>query len=337
MIGILIKNNGRTLFTGLPKETEKLEKQLSGIGLNVPMQAVNLSNHNDIGYELEIYAQSQIDMEVASRIILHDNIGQLNDLMLYISQGDADKMYDRICESHAETISDLYNELTTPPELETTDKLIIRTTLNYKANFYEPADCIVEKAISVSHEEYSALINITDNCYDFIAENQECMYYDKDNNSHCLLIYDEESGDGILINADGCNFAKYSAFIPHAKEMIEQHKLELSGLKTVKAPITDNEKRLLETISSVADRIATFAHLGHKNFTIEDVLRDLDCDFDDIKGMIRDSAAELLRVKPDILSVAVSSLDVPFQPEISVKTEETQNMTVDEEISGLSL
>ncbi len=179
MIGILIKNNEKTLFTGLPKETEKLEKQLAGIGLNVPLQEVNLSNHNDIGYELEIYAQSQIDMEVASRIILHDNIGQLNDLMLYISQGDSDKMNDRICESHAETISDLYSELTTPPEIETTDKLVIRTTMNYKANFYEPADCIVEKAIAIPHEEYSALINITDNCYDFIADNQECMYYDR--------------------------------------------------------------------------------------------------------------------------------------------------------------
>ena len=141
MIGILIKNNEKTLFTGLPKETEKLEKQLAGIGLNVPLHSINLSNHNDIGYEIEIYAQSPIDMEVASRIILHDNIGQLNDLMLYISQGDADKMYDRICESHAESISDLYNELTTPPEIETTDKLVIKTALNYKVTDYELTDC----------------------------------------------------------------------------------------------------------------------------------------------------------------------------------------------------
>ncbi|WP_295091047.1 sigma factor-like helix-turn-helix DNA-binding protein [Ruminococcus sp.] len=154
MIGILINNNGKTLFTALPKETEKLEKQLAGIGLNVPMQEVNLSNHNDIGYELEIYAQSQIDMEIASRIILHDNIRQLNDLMLYISQGDADKMYDKICESHAETIADLYNELTTPPEIETTDKLVIRTTMNYNANFYEPADCIVEKVSAVMRKAF---------------------------------------------------------------------------------------------------------------------------------------------------------------------------------------
>ena len=108
-------------------------------------------------------------------------------------------------------------------------------------------------------------------------------------------------------------------------------------LQTVKAPITESEKRLLDTISRLADRIATFAHLGYKDFTIDDVLKEIDCDFEDIKGMIRDSAAELLRAKPDISSVEVSSLDIPLQPEISVTTEETQNMTADEEIGGLSL
>ena len=53
--------------------------------------------------------------------------------------------------------------------------------------------------------------------------------------------------------------------------------------------------------------------------------------------MIRDSAAEILRTKPDIVSVEVSSLDTPFQPEITVTTEETEEQTADEEIGGLSL
>ena len=231
MIGILINNNGKTLFTALPKETEKLEKQLSGIGLNIPLKSINLSNHNDIGYEVQIFAQDKLDNEIASRIILHDNIGQLNDVLTYVSKGNADEMYDRICESCAETISELYRELITPPKIE------------------------------------------------------------------------------------------------------KNHPIEL---QTVKAPITESEKRLLDTISRLADRIDTFAHLGYKDFTIDDVLKEIDCDFEDIKGMIRDSAAELLRAKPDISSVEVSSLDTPFQPELTVTTEETQDMTA-EELSGLSL
>ena len=337
MIGILIKNNEKTLFTGLPKEPEKLEKQLAGIGLNVPLQEVNLSNHNDIGYELEIYAQSQIDMEVASRIILHDNIGQLNDLMLYISQGDSDKMYDRICESCAENISELYKEITAPPEIETTDKLVIKTALNYKATDYELADCIVEKAIALSHDEFSSLISLTDNCYDFLADNREYMYFDKDSNCHCVLAYDKENGDGLLIDAEGYDYARYSAYIHNAKEMIEQHDLELSGLKTVKVPITESEKRFLYVISAAADRIATFAHLGNRDFTVEDVLKELLYDFDDIKEIIRDSIVEILRTKPDIKAVEVSNLDIPLQPEITVTTEETEEQTADEELSGLSL
>lgn len=337
MIGILIKYNEKIMFAGLPKDNDSLKNQLSRIGLDISPHEINLTSNNNYGYEIEIYGQDSAEIAICARICSSDTLGQLNELMQYLDNNKVDDLYEVVVDGDSESIAELYKEITTTPELETTDKLVIRTTLNYKANFYEPADCIVEKAIAIPHDEYEALVNITDSCYDFIAENQECMYYDKDNNNHCILIYDDTSGDGVIINADGCNYPKYSAFVPHAKAMLEQHELEQSGLKTVKAPITESEKRLLDTISSAADRIATFAHLGHKDFTIEDTLKDLDCDFDDIKGMIRDSAAEILRTKPDIVSVEVSRLDIPFQPEITVTTEETEEQTADEEIGGLSL
>ena len=337
MIGVLIKYKGKIMFAGLPKDNDSLKNQLSRIGLDVFPHEINLTSNNNYGYEIEIYGQDSAEIAICARICSSDTLGQLNELIQYLDNNEFDDLYELVVDGDCESIAELYKEITTTPELETTDKLVIRTTLNYKANFYEPADCIVEKAIAIPHEEYDALINITDSCYDFIAENQECMYYDKDNNNHCILIYDDTSGDGVIINADGCNYPKYSAFVPNAKVTLEQHELEQSGLKTVKAPITESEKRLLDTISRLADRIATFAHLGHKDFTIEDTLKDLDCDFDDIKGMIRDSAAEILRTKPDIVSVEVSSLDIPFQPEITVTTEETEEQTADEEIGGLSL
>ena len=338
MIGILIKYNEKIMFAGLPKDNDSLKNQLSRIGLDISPHEINLTSNNNYGYEIEIYGQDSAEIAICARICSSDTLGQLNELMQYLDNNKVDDLYEVVVDGDSESIAELYKEITTTPELETTDKLVIRTTLNYKANFYEPADCIVEKAIAIPHDEYEALVNITDSCYDFIAENQECMYYDKDNNNHCILIYDDTSGDGVIINTDGCNYPKYSAFVPHAKAMLEQHELEQSGLKTVKAPITESEKRLLDTISSAADKIATFAHLGHKDFTIEDTLKDLDCDFDDIKELIRNAVAEKLNAKPDISSVEVSDLDIPLQPDISVKTEETQDMTADtEEIGGLSL
>ena len=108
-------------------------------------------------------------------------------------------------------------------------------------------------------------------------------------------------------------------------------------IKTIKAPMTDSEKKLLDIISKTADRIATFAHLGQRDFTLEDVLNDLNCDFDDIHRLIRSSVAEILQEKPDISAVKVCDLEISFQPEITVTTEETQTMTADEEIGGLSL
>ena len=107
-------------------------------------------------------------------------------------------------------------------------------------------------------------------------------------------------------------------------------------IETVKAPVTSSEKKLLDVISKAADRIATFAHLGQKEFTIEDVLNELDCDLRDIKRLIRDSAAEILKEKSDISAVVVSDLDLPCQPDITVTIKEEQDMTADESISGPS-
>ena len=232
MIGILIKYEKKTMFTRLPKDREILKNQLSRIGLNVPLKSINLSNHNDIGYEVQIFAKDKLDYEIASRIILHDNIGQLNDLLAYVSKGNSDEMYDKICESCAENIAELYRELTAPPK--------------------------IEKTLAIE-------------------------------------------------------------------------------LQTVKVPITESEKRFLYVISAAADRIATFAHLGNREFTVEDVLKELLYDFDDIKELIRDSVVEILRTKPDIKAVEVNNLDIPLQPEITVTTEETEEQTADEELSGLSL
>lgn len=58
---------------------------------------------------------------------------------------------------------------------------------------------------------------------DLIAENVDLMSCDSENNYHCLLIYDEEQGDGMLIESEGAVYARYSQYVPNAKLLYENH------------------------------------------------------------------------------------------------------------------
>ena len=55
--------------------------------------------------------------------------------------------------------------------------------------------------------------------YDFIAENKNAIRHDEDAR-HCLLILDAEGTDGFLIDPQGYNYARYSAFIPNARSLL---------------------------------------------------------------------------------------------------------------------
>lgn len=103
------------------------------------------------------------------------------------------------------------------------EKLIINTNLLRKESEFKTKSCAVEKAIAVSHAEFENLKRhpLQDN--DLIAENTDLMYCDSDDIYHCLLIYDEEQGDGLLVEAEGASYARYAQYIPNAKLLYENH------------------------------------------------------------------------------------------------------------------
>lgn len=103
------------------------------------------------------------------------------------------------------------------------NKLIINTNLLRKELEFKTKSCAVEKAIAVSHAEFDNLKRhpLQDN--DLIAENADLMYCDSNDIYHCLLIYDEDQGDGLLIEAEGSSYARYAQYIPNAKLLYENH------------------------------------------------------------------------------------------------------------------
>ena len=48
------------------------------------------------------------------------------------------------------------------------------------------------------------------------------MYQDKNGVSHCLLVLGEGQDDGILVESEGSFYARYSAFVPNARQLWNQ-------------------------------------------------------------------------------------------------------------------
>ena len=188
------------------------------------------------------------------------------------------------------------------------EKLIINANLLRKESEFRTKSCVVEKAIAVSNGEFEYLKRhlLRDN--DLIADNTDLMYCDSNNNYHCLLIYDQGQGDGMLIESEGSPYARYAQYIPRAKELVEMH--QNRGIS-----LTNGEKKLHELLIETADRIEVFTRLSYSEFSLDDVLQDLGCDFDEVKKMLVEAAAEILNKRDDIKSVRINDLDITVESE----------------------
>lgn len=108
---------------------------------------------------------------------------------------------------------------------ELTDKLILNTKLERKPTDLDHKACVIEKAIPVDHEKFLSLKNAPYLDEPLIAQNKDCMYYDSgDEAYHCLLIYDKDQGDGIVIESEGSNYARYAQLVPQAKVIYENYR-----------------------------------------------------------------------------------------------------------------
>jgi len=97
--------------------------------------------------------------------------------------------------------------------------MIIRAELKRKQSEYEGEACVVDKVIELPAQRFQQFSRALLADYDFIAENKNAIRHD-DAARHCLLILDAEGTDGILVDPQGYNYARYSAFVPNARSLL---------------------------------------------------------------------------------------------------------------------
>ena len=187
-------------------------------------------------------------------------------------------------------------------------KITFNAPLNHKAYSYEPMQIEVEKVIPLYGKRFEQLRDHPLEDAPEIIENRDLMYREG-NTAHCILFLDANGSDGILVEAEGSDYARKSEFISNARAIIEQSEL------------THGERQLHAELKAMADRIAELAHTGQKHFTFEEMLGD-----GNLKAMMIRAVAEMLDRRDDLAEVQEHDLGIAGQADFTVTAKPTNEM-----------
>ena len=187
-------------------------------------------------------------------------------------------------------------------------KITFNAPLNHKAYSYEPMQIEVEKIIPLYGKRFEQMRDHPLEDAPEIIENKELMYMDG-GTAHCILFLDANGNDGILVEAEGADYARKSEFISNARAIIEQSEL------------THGERQLHAELKAMADRIAELAHTGQKHFTFEEMLGD-----GNLKAMMIQAVSEMLDRRDDLAEVQEHDIGIPGQADFTVTAKPAQEM-----------
>jgi len=94
-----------------------------------------------------------------------------------------------------------------------------RAIFRRKEVCFEPSECEIEKVIHLSDSDFARFQQTLLDNYDFLHENSDLMRVEN-GVTHCLLVVGETLEDGILVNSEGSDYARYAAYFPNAKSFL---------------------------------------------------------------------------------------------------------------------
>lgn len=97
----------------------------------------------------------------------------------------------------------------------------LKIPLQRKPSDFQLSDCLIEKVITLSQAEFDTLVRRPMDSNSHIAEHSAAMFQDE-KGMHCLLVFGEDSPDGLVIEAEGYDYARYAAYLPGARTLVEK-------------------------------------------------------------------------------------------------------------------
>ncbi len=97
--------------------------------------------------------------------------------------------------------------------------MILKADFRCKQVTPEVEACVVEKAVELSAVEFDRFCRSMLEKYPFIRETGASLHYN-DGMRHGFLVLGVGRNDGILVDPQGADYARYSAFIPNARSLL---------------------------------------------------------------------------------------------------------------------
>ena len=136
-------------------------------------------------------------------------------------------------------------------------------SFHHKESYIECSPCTVEKVIEMSGEEFVSFQNNLLSEHEFIKENNDLMYNDEDGD-HCILVIGKGYDDGILVDSEGFSYARYAAYIPNARQILQMDQ-RCDCIK-------DLERTLDSAVSAIVSDVKDYHGEGCYRVLIDDIV-----------------------------------------------------------------
>ena len=186
------------------------------------------------------------------------------------------------------------------------NKFHMNCKLTHKASDHNTKRCEVEKWVFLPHSDFERLKANPYQEHEAITAAKNLMYEDE-KTYHCLMLLDEYGDDGLLIEAEGFDYPRYSMLVPDAALIYERFRTSEAELK------------LHDMIKETVDKICELAHTDKTDFTSADMI-----DMVEVESLVKNAIVQQLAMRDDISIAENTDIGVDFQPDIHV---EAKNLT----------
>ena len=162
--------------------------------------------------------------------------------------------------------------------------LLTKAIFRCKEPEIEARDCVVGKVIRLSGAEFDRFSRNLLLNWDFIRDNQFDATRDEEGCTVCLLVVGEGRRDGILVDSQGYDYARYTALMPNAEDFLTAGQYPA---------LAELNKKLTDIVDAIAGK--TEQHV----FDLRDF--DTDTGVDLIaNATLRSIVLDMLRIRPEI-------------------------------------